>query len=354
MLVTIIWPITTLSDEAIVAYAQGVGLAYRGQPEEAIAAFDQALNEAPEYANALYERGNSHFGLGNYEAAAADYIAAQAAGREDAAVTGNLGWTYYLLGRFGEAVELSRQALAAGSVELGVHFNLALALLADGQLEAAQTEYANAMALASRQVSEAKGAGQQPSSSLWWYMDAGARDLQSLIDQLDGQPKSWTEAPPAESIANPEPVRTAAQTLSKQVKELMVALEYTGQPPAGLVTAQVTSFEFGQAQYDDEGNFVEYTIATTFPYGTDEVLVLFDYTGMPEGQETIWKVYHEGQEDPSLRVVEAWSLGQSGGAEKPISYSYSNVFIFTPGEYTVELYVDSHWIQGGSFVIENP
>jgi len=354
LLVTLIWPVPILPEPAIVSYARGVGLAYRGKSEEAIAAFDQALAEAPGYANALYERGQSHFDMDDYEAAAADYQAAQAAGRDDAGVAGNLGWTYYLLGRFDDSAQMSRHALELDASEIGIHLNLGLALLANGQLDAAWTEYANTMALVSQQVAKAREAGQQPSSSLWWYMDAGVRDLESLLARLDDRPRPWTDAPPRQTIADPDAVATAAQELSKQFKDLAVALEYTGQPPAGSVTAQVTPFEFGQAQYDDQGNFVDYTTAESFPYGADEVIVLFDYEGMQDGQETIWKVYRDGQEDPSLRVVEQWSLGQAGGAQKPISFAYSNVFFFTPGEYAVELYVDSHLVQSGSFTIESP
>lgn len=353
LLVTAFWPISTLADEAIVAYAQGIGLAYRGKQAEAIAAFDQALNEAPHYADAFYERGNTHFDGRDYEAAAADYEAAQATGRDDAAVTGNLGWVYYLLGRFNQASEQSRQALKSDPTQIGVHFNLGLALLADGQPEAAQTEYANTMALVSQQVNQARESGQEPSSSLWWYMDAGARDLQSLLDQLDNQPKAWTDAPPRSAIADPEAVRSAAQDLNQQLRDMIVALEYTGEPPKGLVTAQITSFKFGQAQYDEQGNFVEYTTAEAFPYGTAEVLVLFDYENLRDGQEAVWKVYRDGLEDPSLRLTETWSLSSTGSAEKSIGYAYSNVFFFTPGEYTVELYIDSHLAHGGTFIIKN-
>ncbi|MBI1878959.1 MAG: tetratricopeptide repeat protein, partial [Chloroflexi bacterium] len=143
LLLVVIWPVPVLADEALVAYARGVGLAYRGKFDEATAAFDQALVAAPDYANAFYERGNAHFDRGDYQAAAADYEAAQAAGRDDANVAGNLGWTYYLLGRFDDAIEMDRHALEMDADLVGAHFNLGLALLAAGQIEAGQAEYAN-------------------------------------------------------------------------------------------------------------------------------------------------------------------------------------------------------------------
>jgi hypothetical protein len=63
-------------------------------------------------------------------------------------------------------------------------------------------------------------------------------------------------------------------------------------------------------------------------------------------------VYRDGVEDPTLRVIGNWKLEEAGKGVKPISYSYSDLFIFTPGYYTVELYVDTHLIGRGSFTVE--
>ncbi len=178
--------------------------------------------------------------------------------------------------------------------------------------------------------------------------------MDGLSDQLNNQQKPWTEAPPLEAITNQTSVQAVAQDMAKQIRNLTVALEYTGQASSGIVTAQVSPFQFGQSSYDDDGNFVDYDLAESFPYGTDEVLVIFDYQGIRDGQETIWKIYWDGVEDPSFRLIEEWSLGPRGSAEKPISYAYSNVFIFTPGEYTVELYVEARLLQRGGFTIEEP
>ncbi len=81
------------------------------------------------------------------------------------------------------------------------------------------------------------------------------------------------------------------------------------------------------------------------------MVVLFDYNSLHDGQQEVWKVYVNGQEDPSLRVASTWSLGESGSAAKSISYAYSNVFIFTPGEFTVELYIDSELLKRGTFYV---
>jgi tetratricopeptide (TPR) repeat protein len=352
MVVNFAQPAPALSDKAIEAYARGVGLAYQGEAEKAVAAFDEALAVEPDYANALFERGNANAELGKYEAAAADYEKARAADLDTASVNGNLGWTYYLLGRLDDASKANRRALAARPDELWIRFNQGLNLLAAGQVEAAQAEYATGMDHAAQQVAEARSAGREPSSILWWSLDAGADDLDNLVYVLDSQPRSWSQTPPRPAIARPDAVKPVAQDLVKRLKSLSVALEYTGKPPAGEPKARIGSFQFGQPVYDDQGNVEDYQLAETFPYGTNEVVVLFDYEGLADGQEVMVKVYVDGTEDPSWRMVDQWALGASGSAQKPLSLAYSDTFVFNAGEYMVELYVDYHLAQRGRFVVE--
>jgi hypothetical protein len=158
--------------------------------------------------------------------------------------------------------------------------------------------------------------------------------------------------PALASIAKPEAVGPAAANLAAQLKSYSVALEYTGQPPAGTLAGTVSDFTFAQSVLDDQGNFVDYAPAESFAYGLDEVAVLFDYNGLKDGQDVLFKVYVDGEEDPSWRVIEPWSLGESGSAEKLISFAYSNTQVLQPGVYTVEMYVDSHLAQSGNFVVE--
>jgi len=88
---------------------------------------------------------------------------------------------------------------------------------------------------------------------------------------------------------------------------------------------------------------------SAFPYDTASVVVYFDYEGMADGQEVVWKVYVNGSEDLSLRGVETWALGPAGQAEKSFSFVFAQ-----GGEYQVELYVEGHLVQRGAFVIEAP
>jgi tetratricopeptide (TPR) repeat protein len=333
---------------AIDAYAQGVGLAYQDRNEEAIAAFDVALGCAPDYANAWVARAESRAALGDYAAAIADYEAARQAGNTAAYVAGDLGWLYYLTGRFDDATAMNQAALAVSPDELWIQFDLGLSLLAAGQTDAAQAEYQKGMDLAARQVQEAKTAGLEPPSYLWWGLDDAAASLDDLwltLEIGEGEP-----APSA--IADRAGTQTAAHDLMARLKSLAVALEFTGQPPAGLLTASISPFTIGQPLYDDAGEFVDYEFTDVFAYGIDEVSVLFDYSGLQDGQEVVFKMYIDGEEDPSWRFIDNWSLGPDGAAEIPLSLAYSNTAVFEPGEYTVEMYVDSHLAQRGTFYVE--
>jgi len=66
----------------------------------------------------------------------------------------------------------------------------------------------------------------------------------------------------------------------------------------------------------------------------------------------LWKLYRDGWEDPSWRLLEDWSLGEMGSAEMP--FAYSNLYFFSTGEYAIEMYVDSQLMQRGEFTIESP
>ncbi|PWH17719.1 MAG: hypothetical protein DDG58_07580 [Ardenticatenia bacterium] len=352
ILVITLSPIRSVSGQAIQSFAQGVGYAHQRALEQARDAFTRALQETPFYANAYYERANVLYDMGDYESAVQDYLAAQAAGRDDVNVAWNLGWTYYLLGRFDESIATSQHAVELDPAQVGVRFNVAIAWLAKGDVERARTEYAKTMEVTAQQVAQAVEKGGKPPASLWTYMDAAARDLEGLLERLRNAPRPWTEAPPRDKVVNPQAVEAAAEEIVRRLKSFTTALEYSGKPSTAAVTASISPFEFAIPTYDEEGNLIGRTIATAFPQGTDKVLALFDYSGMRDGQEVLWKLYHDGWEDPSWRLIEQWSLGESGSAEKPFSLSYTNLYQFTPGEFKIEMYVDNQFVQQGTFIIE--
>lgn len=356
-LVALLWagrvyaePVVDLREQgqAIGAYAQGIGLAYQNKYEEAIAAFDTALQAAPTYANALAQRAEAQSALGNWVEAAADYEKARTAGDQSGNTAGELAWIYYLQGRFDEAIAMNRTALQASPGELWIQYDLALSLLTAGQLDAAKAEYTAGMKLAAEQVAAAKAANAEPPSYLWWGLDDAASGLDDLVAILDGE----ESVPPLDKITNGEAIRPVAEELISQIKSLAVALEYSGQPPSAPLTAQISPFVFAEPIYDESGEVTDYTEIDAVPFGTQAVAVLFDYQGMVDGQEVLFKVYIDGEEDPSWRVIFPWEAGAEGSYEKPLSLDYSDNFVLAAGYYTVEIYVDGQLAQRGSFMVE--
>jgi tetratricopeptide (TPR) repeat protein len=352
-LIVMVLPVPTISEDAINAYADGVGKAWYGDTSGAIADFDRALSIEPNYANALYERGNAYYFAGDYQASLANYEAAWSAGREDTNVGWNIGWNYYMLGRFDDAIAMDRRVLREDPSLLGVQFNLALALMARGDFAEAEKEYYKGVNDAVAEVTKAHEQGVQPPSSFWYYMDASAQDIENILLELDGNAKHWSQVPGRNVIAvDHEQLRAQARNMFQLLKDTTTALEFSDAAPIPNVTFTASPFQFAQEELDEDGNVVRYNIASTFPSGINQMVILFDYSGAVPGQSEIWKVYRNGYEDPTLRVVGAWGLQESGSAAKPISYAYSNLFVFASGEYTVELYIDSRLVQRGTFFVE--
>lgn len=354
--VTVLWmglvfakPVPEIPQAAVEAYGRGVGAAYKSDYKAAIAAFDEAVAAAPGYSTALYERGAARGADGDLEGAIKDYEAAQAAGKDDAALAWDLGLSYYQMGRFDDAIRAHRAALERDPRRVYVQLDLAVALLASGRTEEAKVEYQKAKDSISSQVAAAKAAGSEPPPSLLYYLDLGADDLEGLFYQLNDQPRPWASAPPKDKIVASEGMLQVVEEQFFELKSLAVALEYTGKPPAGPVEAEVEPLQFGL-----QGEGDAFDIADTFASETKDVWIIYKFNGMQDGQQVVWKVYVDGVEYPEYRTVSIWEEGPSGEASQPLTddFAYGSTYSFDPGEYTVEMYVDSQLTQRGFFVVE--
>ncbi|HEX9988151.1 MAG TPA: tetratricopeptide repeat protein [Chloroflexia bacterium] len=349
VLATYLKPVETVPEAAAAAFGRGVGLGHKGDDEGAIAAFDEALKAAPGYNNALYERATTYLGMGNYEAAARDYEAAKAGGKRDSNVGWLLGFAYYMLGRFDEASNAYRAVLEQDPRMAGARVDLARTLLAAGKTSEAEAEYKRAMDIVTEDVAAAKAAGKEPSPTLYFYLESAAGELDSLLDQVNGRAQPWTVAPPREKIQNAAAIQPVAERTSAQLKSLLVALDSTGKPPAGELTASISPFTFATVGSDEE-----VVPGESFPYFTNHVVTNYSYEGMQDGQKVIWKVYLNGEEYPQYRAHLTWDKGAAGEAQQIFEegFGISNVYVFDPGLYTIEMYVDSHLAQRGTFTIE--
>ena len=186
-------------------------------------------------------------------------------------------------------------------------------------------------------------------------MDAGALDLQNLIDSIDNNPKAWTQAPSSNLIrGDHSQIRSFAFEQMKRMKEITVALEYSGQLPVAQQTMQVEPFVFGLITGEDsEGNITNFEPAqnSVIPYGEKEVTLEFTYSGTPPSQ-MLWKVYVNGYEDAGFRIFTNEDISGGNTWYKTFGFGYTNIFILSPGEYTVELYADNILVQSGTFFVQ--
>lgn len=344
-----------VNHQAIQSFAEGIGLVHQARDEAAIEKFSLAIQENPRYAKAYYERGLSYYVLGDLTTAVSEIERARIEGLDDISLNWNLGWLYYLTGQYEKGLEANERVLSIRPDVLGVRMNNAITYLSMGDFENSQVQYDLLIEEALRQVNEARSKNAEPSASLWYYMDAGALDLQNLIYEIDQTPKAWAETPSADQLRGDKAsIREFAYQQMKRLKETTVALEFTGGLPGGQSNFQVEPFIFGSVTVADDSGLVtsfEPAANAVIPYGEDSFTVKFTYTGAPPKQ-IIWKVYINGYEDQVLRSISTEDISSGDTWYRSFGYYYTNIFILTPGEYTVEMYADNTFVQSGSFTVK--
>ncbi len=354
-LVTLLWmvivylrPINDIPDEAIEAFADGVGLIYRWDYAGALEKYSEALEIAPNYAAAYEVRGDIYYQLGDQESAELDYLDALTSGSNDLYRFNDLGWIYYLQGRLDEAVDVYQKSLELDDQNLMFRFNLALAYLAGDQIEEAQTEYETGIEIAHLQVRDALSIGEHPSVRLWWLLWMGSDDLRLLQQCIHSE--YCEESAPIEVLEYGEDIADVAKQIERRLKNVAVALEYTGQLPGDASAALIGPFVFSAALYEENDRFVGPESGNIFTGEFTEVRVAYEYEGMRDGQLIVAKFFADGEESTALRVVEEWSGGEVGEAE--LSFGSDSTRYMYPGDYQIELYVDAHLVQVGEFTIE--
>ena len=346
-------PVHDLRDhpQALAAYARGTALAHRELHREAAAEFDQALKEAPDFADALAARADSLQELEKYPEAVRDLREAlRLASTPNGNLEARLGDAFYNLGQFPEAKAAYGRALEASPDELYTRFSLALATLASGDRKDALAQYRKGMDLAARLVREAREAGLAAPADVWESLDMASADVDDLCETLD----SGEGSPPRDKIQGGDQILELQETLVGDLDGLSTALEYTGKPPQGTLQARIGDLYFGQPVYDEEGNVEEVTEVEddVFPSDTSEVAVDFDYEEMKDGQDVVVKVFKGPDEEPSWRIVEKWKGGASGSWEYSLTPGYTDTFAFEPDTYTVEIFVDGHMANRSSFTVQ--
>lgn len=344
-------PVPDLRDhpKAIEAYARGKALAHRGMDREAAAEFDQALKEQPEYVDALAARADSLYNLEKYQEASADLEAALRIQGDDPHLLGSLGVALYEQGRFDEAATAYRKALESAPDELHVRFALALDLLAAGRIEEAQKEYQEGLDRAAKLVAKAEAEGLAAPGDVWDSLDEASADVDMLVATIE----SGEGTPPRDKIQKGDEIVKLNEKLVGMLDSMSTALEYTGKPPQGTLTAKIGEIYFGVPEFDEKGEVVSVQEDENdeFEAGTSSVAVDFDYEGMKDGQDVVLKVFRGATEEPSWRIVDKWALGASGSAQYSLTPGYTDTFAFPADVYTVEIFVDGHMASRSSFTV---
>lgn len=372
MISVVLTPVTALPQAAIHAYATGIALAHQQEYVQAQQAFDQAIQIAPAFGNALYERAKTRYALDQLEEAAADYQSAMKAGRLDGNVFWNAGWNAYRLGDYPQSLAYTQEALVQLPNQIALHFNLALAQLAGGRLAEAEASYASGINLAEQTATSLRAEGKQPPVSLWWYLDTAVLDLRNLQSCVDRQ--ACDGAPPLASVTAQAQISPIAQRWQHTLQSLAVGLEYPDHRTETMVEAQVGELAFTTGVYDAAGTLVAYQplsdSAAPLRFGmaqegqglaldtslvradnaTDrDIFVNFQYEGIQDDQMIVMKVYLDDREASGLRLALPWTLGQTGEASLPVSPG--RTFTLAPGDYRVDFFVDGQFVQTGTFKI---
>jgi len=383
-IVTLVWmvnvvrtPVYAFPQEAITAFAHGVGLSHQQRYDEAAESFTTAIDLAPEYANALYQRANAYNNLDKLTEAAADYQTAIDAGRWESNVFWNLGWTYYRLGDYTQSAEKTQVALGESPEQIALYYNLGLAQLAAGDFETATTTYEAGSEMVRQVVNGAREQGLQPPTSIWWYLDTAALDLDNLY--ACATEEKCGGAPPATAIPQREKTAELARNWQHKLQTLSVSLEYSDQISQTATTApasiQLGELSFTRGVYDLDGKLVSFTtlgqVGGPLRFGmvqenqgealdtsisrsdtslNRDIFVNFPYEGIQQGQLLVMKVLLDDREASGLRLVTKWSLAEDGDAVLPLTPG--RTFTLSPGNYQIEIYVDGQLIQTGSFEIE--
>ena len=204
--------------------------------------------------------------------------------------------------------------------------------------------------LASQAVADARSRNEQISSSLWWSLTVGSDDVAALNNVA----QTGQGSPSAAALQNKDGIIQSSPALINALRNTAVSLEYYGRPPGEPITAKIENLTFGEPVYAEDNTFLEHKFADEFAYGVNEMDVLFDYSGMKQGQELLIKVYINGEEDASWRKLVTWEDDAEGTYSIPLAIAYSKTFVMTSGNYYVEIYVDGQIAGEGAFDVLNP
>lgn len=297
-------PIPNIPDAALQRYAQGYGYVWQGQYDEAIRAYNQALQLYPNYVNALAQRGQAYFHTQPPELKKAiqDLETASRLDSDNHRVFWDLGWAYYLVGDYTRSIEASQRSLILNSKICGPAFNIAIARLAMGKATDAEKDYEAALARCEKIVQGFRATGLEAPYALWNEMEGSAQDIEALLcatHQKYCYPDR--EQHDVSRAVNHEAILQIGEKYRKRIKEALTALEYHNTRAVKPSGAKFDPLSFANEFYNEADEFQSYVERERFPYRGDNIYALWNYSNVKPGMQTVWKVYHNGSENLDLR-----------------------------------------------------
>ena len=332
------------AEGAIEHYARGMGALHMDKPGEAVKSFDQALALWPNYADAYLERGNAYLAMqpSDLDGALRDYRKALELDPANTPVYLQIAFCLYQLGEFGQAVQLCRAGLGGQPDNPPLQAQMALALLAQGQDKEAQESYQKLLDGAAATVAGARAEGLEPPSEVL----ANLAEAASMLDELSLVLESGRGQPPGEKIRGERAtVGRICDSLSARLVSWEMALEDTGKPPRGGLSAKLIEEEF----LDTSTTTPRPLRGEVFAEAPRQVSIGFHYDGMKKGQTVIYRTFLDGEELDSWRYRQSWTEEGSGDWDEPLYPGYSESFAFEAGHYDVEVFIDYQLAASGSF-----
>lgn len=322
--------------------------------QKAIDAYSKALELDPTYATAYSLRGLARGMVRPAQSGEAvdDLQAAIANGRDDYGTYWNLALAEYEQGQFEAAIRASQLAAQRNVGICGPEFTTSQATLAQDKAAEASQLYEAAITRCDAIYQDAVKRGERPPVSLWSSMEAAADGLDDLLCALVKENCYADRNPPLlKSIQDPTALAARTRALRKQVKEALTALEFMGTTkvtPTGATFAPLT-FGYYMVNPNNANQFLNYAEKSVFPYNefAPDVDSFSSYAGMSKDYLVIWKVRHNGVEDPGLRYADKWNLEEHG----PVVRRLNSWYVMLPGLYELEIYVNGELVQSGSFEI---
>lgn len=343
-------PVPDLRDRqgAIEHFAEGMGLVHQELGKESIAEFDQAIAAAPDFADAYLERGRAYLGMDQPELAKAeaDLQKAFELDSSNASLYTELSYCQYLAGKFDESIKNCQSGLKERPENLQLQFQLGLDQLVSGQAKEARETYRKGLETAAGLVAEAAKNKQEAPSELIASLDEGSR----LLDELGQVLESKKGNPSPEKLkAKVDDLSKDCEEISNQLASHELALESTGKPPQGQLTAKIEITGFRDTSGKEPKEPGE---GDVFKGAPAQISMDFEYSGIKKGQKVLYRTFKDGEELDSWRWEESWTEEGKGEWDEPLYPEYSESFRFEPGEYSVEIFVDYQLAGYGTFKVE--